>query len=110
MEFKKFVYNEETGLKDLGGGVKRKVLAYSDDMMQVEVHFKEGSKGDMHTHPHVQTTYVLEGEFEFCVGGETKIVKKGDMVYMPSNEKHGCVCLKDGVLLDSFAPCRKDFL
>ena len=107
---KSFVYNEEKQLTDLGGGVKRKVLAYGDNMMQVEVHFEEGSIGADHTHPHTQTTYVLEGEFEFTVAGETKVVKKGDMVYMVPDVLHGCKCLKKGVLLDSFNPYREDFV
>jgi hypothetical protein len=30
-----------------------------------ELHFEEGAVGALHSHPHTQTTYVLEGEFEF---------------------------------------------
>ena len=107
---KPFVYNEEKELCDLGGGVKRKVLAYGDNMMQVEVHFEDGAVGAPHTHPHTQTTYVLEGEFEFTVDGKTQTVKKGDMVYMVPDVLHGCVCVKKGVLLDSFNPYREDFV
>ena len=106
----KFVFNNETELSDLGGGVKRKVLAYSEDMMQVEVHFEQGSIGSEHRHPHTPTTYVLCGEFEFTVDGETGTVKQGDMVYMPANSLHGCRCIKDGILLDSFTPYREDFV
>lgn len=107
---KPFVFGEECGFCDLGNGVKRKILAYGSELMLVEVHFEEGAVGDMHTHPHAQTTYVLSGEFEFTVGEETKIVKKGDTLYDVPNVLHGCRCIKKGVLLDALSPLREDFL
>ncbi|EOC1774394.1 cupin domain-containing protein [Vibrio fluvialis] len=105
-----FVYNQDVKLEDLGAGVSRKILAYSDNIMSVEVHFEQGAIGPMHSHPHEQLTYVLSGEFEFTIGDETKIVKAGDALYKEPNVIHGCVCLKAGVLLDNFTPMRKDFI
>ncbi|MFY3327415.1 cupin domain-containing protein [Vibrio fluvialis] len=105
-----FVYNQDVKLEDLGAGVSRKILAYSDNIMSVEVHFEQGAIGPMHSHPHEQLTYVLSGEFEFTIGDETKIVKAGDALYKKPNVMHGCVCLKAGVLLDNFTPMRKDFI
>ena len=107
---KPFVSLEECNFQDLGNGIKRKILAFGDGLMHVEVHFEEGAKGTMHSHPHTQTTYVLEGEFEFTIDGETKIVKKGDTMYEKPNVIHGCKCIKKGVLLDTFSPIREDFL
>ena len=107
---KPFVFTKDCELIDLGGGVKRKILAYGDKLMHVEVHFEEGAVGAMHTHPHAQTTYVLEGEFEFTIGDEKKIVKKGDTMYDEPEIPHGCRCIKKGVLLDTFTPMREDFL
>ena len=37
------VWNNEIPLTDLGGGVSRKVLSHTDEMMIVEVHFEKGS-------------------------------------------------------------------
>lgn len=105
-----FVKNEDVVLEDLGNGVKRKILAYSDNMMAVEVYFEEGAVGSMHSHPHEQLTYVLSGEFEFTIGDETQIVKAGDVLYKKPNIVHGCRCLKKGVLLDNFTPMREDFI
>lgn len=107
---KPFVFCEECGFEDLGNGVKRRVLSYGDNLMHVEVYFEKGAVGEMHTHPHTQTTYVLDGEFEFTIGDETRIVKKGDTLYDAPNVPHGCRCLKKGVLLDTFTPMREDFL
>ncbi|ELS3153659.1 cupin domain-containing protein [Vibrio parahaemolyticus] len=105
-----FVFNQDIPMEDLGEGISRKVLAHSDNMMSVEVHFEEGAIGAMHSHPHEQLTYVLSGEFEFTIGDEKKIVKTGDTMYKEPNIAHGCVCLKAGVLIDTFTPMRKDFV
>ncbi|MCA0937437.1 cupin domain-containing protein [Vibrio alginolyticus] len=105
-----FVFNQDIPMEDLGEGVSRKVLAHSDNMMSVEVHFEEGAIGPMHSHPHEQLTYVLSGEFEFTIGDEKKIVKAGDTMYKQPDIEHGCVCLKAGVLIDTFTPMRKDFV
>ena len=105
-----FVFNDNVAMEDLGDGIKRKVLAHSDNMMAVEVHFETGAIGTLHSHPHEQLTYVLSGEFEFTIGDETKIVKAGDTMYKQPEIVHGCRCLSAGVLLDNFTPMRKDFL
>ncbi|MGR5063299.1 cupin domain-containing protein [Photobacterium sp. DNB22_13_2] len=105
-----FVFNNDIVMEDLGEGVSRKILAHSDNMMSVEVHFEEGAIGALHTHPHEQLTYVLSGEFEFTIGNDTKIVKAGDTMYKEPEILHGCRCLKAGVLIDTFTPMRKDFV
>ncbi|KHT64017.1 cupin [Photobacterium gaetbulicola] len=105
-----FVFNNDIVMEDLGEGVSRKILAHSDNMMSVEVHFEDGAIGALHTHPHEQLTYVLSGEFEFTIGNDTKIVKAGDTMYKEPEIVHGCRCLKAGVLIDTFTPMRKDFI
>ena len=95
---------------ELGGGLKRRILAEDKDMMAVEVSFEKGAVGTVHTHPHVQISYVLEGEFEATIGGKTKIISKGDTYYTLPDVPHGVVCLKKGILLDIFTPERQDFL
>ena len=55
----KCVYHKDAQLQDLGGGVSRRVLAYTPLLMTVEVSFEQGSTGAVHTHPHCQNTYIL---------------------------------------------------
>ena len=104
------VFHSEAALRDLGGGVSRRVLAHTEQLMVVEVHFEEGGVGSVHTHPHCQNTYVLSGRFRFTVDGEPVEVGPGDTLAFPSGVPHGTVCLEKGVLLDMFAPMREDFL
>ncbi len=104
------VYNRDVPLTDLGGGVSRKVLAHNDQLMIVEVRFEKGGTGAMHTHPHLQSTYVQSGRFLFTIDGTEHEVAQGDTIAFPSNIPHGTLCLEAGVLVDIFNPMRKDFL
>ncbi len=110
MELRNYFSGDEIALEDLGGGVKRKITACHDNLMCVEVHFEKGAVGAMHSHPHEQITYIISGEFEFNIGGDKKILKAGDSTFKQPDIEHGAVCLKAGVLLDIFTPCREDFL
>lgn len=105
-----FVYNEKCGITNCEPGVTRKVMGYNDAVMMCEITFETGARGNAHAHPHTQVTYVAEGKFEFTVGGETKVVSKGDCVLMPPDTRHGTVCLEAGKLVDVFSPKREDFL
>ncbi|MBQ7387211.1 MAG: cupin domain-containing protein [Clostridia bacterium] len=104
------VFGKDVALTELGGGVSRRILAQDADMMAVEVHFEKGAVGAVHTHPHVQISYVLEGKFEFELDGVKTIIGKGDTYYTHPNAPHGVVCLEAGTLLDVFTPRREDFL
>ena len=104
------VFNKEVKEIDLGGGVSRKILSHGGGMMAVEVSFKKGSVGALHTHPHEQISYVIEGSFEYIESGEKVVIKKGDTYYIGPNVEHGVVALEDGKLMDVFTPQREDFL
>jgi quercetin dioxygenase-like cupin family protein len=95
---------------DAGGGVRRRVLSESPEIMVVEVAFPAGGEGAPHSHPHVQSTYVQSGRFEFRIDGERFLVTAGDAFVIPSNAVHGCRALDAGVLIDTFTPRRDDFL
>jgi quercetin dioxygenase-like cupin family protein len=96
---------------DTGHGIVRTVLAETPAMMLVEFAFAEGAEGRTHQHPHVQSTFVKAGRYRFTVGEETFEVGPGDAFVIPSDVPHGCQILEGpGVLLDTFAPRRDDFL
>lgn len=66
--------------------------------------------GTLHSHYHSQITSIESGLFEVEIGGEKKILKTGDVFYIPPNVVHGVVCMEEGVLLDMFSPMREDFV
>lgn len=103
-------FNNEIETEKCGEGVERKILAYADEMMCVENHFKKGAIGALHHHPHTQITYVVSGEFEFEIDGVKKVVRQGDVLLKRNDIVHGCACLEEGILLDIFNPMRKEFV
>ncbi|HIW20447.1 MAG TPA: cupin domain-containing protein [Candidatus Dorea intestinavium] len=110
MKEKQWFFYDEMEPKVCAEGVTRRVLAYNEDLMCVENTFATGAVGEIHHHPHTQITYVVSGEFEFSIDGKVNVVKKGDTMLKTNDVKHGCKCLKEGVLLDIFTPQREDFL
>ena len=105
-----FVLDSEVKGEVLENGVVRKVKGYLDDLMLVELHWKAGQEGALHTHPHRQCTYVLSGAFESNVEGAKQVLRAGDCVYTASGQQHGLHALEDGAILDVFTPVREDFL
>jgi quercetin dioxygenase-like cupin family protein len=61
-----------------------------------------------HSHPHEQAGLVLQGEFDFTIGGETKRVKQGEAYVIPGDIPHSLV-ESDGwsLVLDIFSPPRE---
>jgi quercetin dioxygenase-like cupin family protein len=104
------IEDKEIDWINLGGGIKRKVMAYDDQMMVVKVAFEAGGIGAMHSHPHTQASYVASGKFDITIDGKTKTLKEGDVYFVPSDLVHGAVCLEAGELIDVFHPLREDFL
>jgi quercetin dioxygenase-like cupin family protein len=91
-------------------GVKRKILSYDKNLMMVRVEFDKGGIGSLHQHYHIQMTNIEKGVFEVEISGVKKVLKAGDVFYVPSNLIHGVVCLEEGVLIDVFNPMREDFI
>ncbi len=110
MERNKFILDGDQEWEELGGGVARKFLGFDNQIMMVKVKFDKGAEGTPHQHFHTQATYCVSGKFEFHIGGEKKIVKGGDGVYIEPNLMHGALCLEAGILIDVFSPVREDFL
>ena len=110
MKDDRWVFYKDVEAKDMGGGVTRRVLAYSKDLMCVENSFEKGAIGVLHHHPHTQITYIVSGAFEFEIDGVKKVVRAGDTMLKTNDVVHGCVCLEKGVLLDIFNPMREDFV
>ena len=107
---KALVDDSEIDWENTGEGIWRKIMSYDEKIMLVKVKFKAGAIGALHHHPHLQISYIAEGEFEVTMGNEIKILKAGDVYFAAANIEHGVLCLKDGLLIDVFSPMREDFL
>lgn len=106
-----FVMKEDFKPETLENGVVRTIKGYIEDLMVVELVWKKGMEGTVHTHPHRQCVYILKGTFEANIDGEKKILGSGECFYIEENVPHGLIALEDdGVILDIFTPMRKDFV
>ncbi len=106
-----YTENKTAAAADLGGGVTRKVLSYSENLMAVELTFPAGAVGAKHSHPHEQIGYVISGSLVYQEEGqEDKVLHPGDSYYVAPNVVHGVQILEDTMLLDLFTPMRKDFV
>ena len=107
---KVFIENAEVPWEVIASGMKRKIMAWDENLMMVKVAFEKGAIGTLHQHPHSQISHVESGKFEVQIDGQRKQLGSGDAFYIPSNAVHGAICLEAGVLIDIFSPMREDFL
>src|SRR5262249_27177758 len=77
------------------GGVTRNILSQSDGpspgytTVLVEAIIEAGVKVGRHTHPGIESAYVLEGGFEVPIEGQpTRNIKVGDGFQIPPNTPH----------------------
>ena len=92
-----FAQYDDTPWIELAPGNRRRVLLHMPELMQVEFAFSEGAVGALHSHPHVQVSYVAEGDFEVTIDGETQVIRTGGSFNVPSGKVHGVVALTAGV-------------
>lgn len=107
---KVFIENESIPWEQMDAGVKRKIMAWDDNLMMVKVNFDKGGVGAVHQHYHSQITHIESGVFEVEIDGIKKVLSAGDGFYIPPNILHGAVCLEAGVLIDVFSPMREEFV
>lgn len=98
-----------THRKELAPGTTAS-LSWGKNIMLSMVEIGPGCVVPMHSHPHEQAGIVLEGEFDFTIGAETRRVKAGDSYIIPGNVQHGCAaCAGRALVLDIFSPVREEY-
>ena len=105
-----FQFEKQLNWENPSPGIKRQIMAYDGQLMMVKVVFETGAVAATHSHYHSQATYVVSGRFQLKIGDRTEILGPGDGYYVAPDEIHGCACLEEGILIDTFSPVRADFL
>jgi unsaturated pyranuronate lyase len=90
-------------------GMKRQVLAHSDQLMLVRHYFEKGWVGARHSHPHHQLVYVVSGAIRVDVDGRTFDVHAGDSFVVDGDVEHQASALAESEVLDVFTPVREDY-
>lgn len=74
--------------------VSREILKNSGGAITVFA-FGAGQKLSEHTAPFDALAYVIDGEAEIIVSGESHKLKRGDYIIMPSSEPHSVNALSN---------------
>ncbi|MCS7237516.1 MAG: cupin domain-containing protein [Thermoguttaceae bacterium] len=82
--------------------------SHGDRMTLSLVLMEPGSVIEEHAHPHEQMGYMIEGEAEFVIGGQTFHVRAGHMWRIPGGVPHRVKALSRMLALDAFCPPRED--
>lgn len=95
--------------QDMPGDTRRKILVYEPQMLMMRNSFRSGQEGPLHSHPHVQASYVTSGRFAITIDGETRDLGPGDSFLVRSGLMHAARCLEAGEIIEVFTPIREDF-
>ena len=100
---------ESVPLEIMSDMISRKIVT-GDKAMVAQVFLKKDAVVPEHHHESEQITYILEGALKFEIEGKEIIVRKGEVLSIPSNVPHRAVALEDTIDLDIFSPIRTDWL
>jgi unsaturated pyranuronate lyase len=96
-------------VREILDGTIRGQYAHLDTMTIGEVLIDADTTVPMHSHPHEQVTYVIDGRFEFTVGSETTILEPGMAALIPGGVTHGGRTITACRVIDVFSPRRDDY-
>ena len=82
-----------------------------ENLMVTFVRFAPHTEVPRHWHDEEQITFVVDGEFEFEVGDEKHIVRRGEAIVIPPNVPHAARTYESTCLeVDVFHPPRRGLL
>jgi quercetin dioxygenase-like cupin family protein len=100
---------EQIPLETMSDVISRRVF-HGEKAMVAQVYLKKDAVVPLHSHESEQITYILEGALKFELQGREVVVRKGEVLMIPSNVPHRAVALEDTLDLDVFSPIRHDWL
>jgi quercetin dioxygenase-like cupin family protein len=100
---------ETVELEAMSDVISRKIIS-GEKAMVAQVFLKKDAVVPEHHHESEQLTYIMEGALKFELEGTEVVVRKGEVLHIPSNVPHRAVALEDTLDLDIFSPIRHDWL
>jgi len=105
-----FVKSSNEGYRSALAGIEQKTLAYGDKSLMVEFRLQKGVVLPLHSHPHEQTGYLVQGQIRLTIGADIHDVLPGDSWCIPGDVLHGAEIVEESVAVEVFAPLREDYL
>jgi quercetin dioxygenase-like cupin family protein len=105
-----YYYNPtERVAKELIPGINAKTF-WGEQMLAAVVDLDANVHLPLHSHPHEQLGIVIEGQIEFSVAGEVKVLKPGEVYVIPGGVEHEARTFDQPVkVLDVFSPVREEY-
>jgi len=105
-----FFFGPSEGVRrELFPGVTARVI-WGERLMLSLVEFEPDAVVERHSHPHEQIGMVIEGEAEFVIGGERRLLRAGDMYVIPGGVEHQVRAVGGPArALDVFHPPREEY-
>jgi quercetin dioxygenase-like cupin family protein len=95
--------------KELVPGINAKTF-WGEKMLAAVVDLDANVHLPRHSHHHEQLGIVIEGEIEFIIGDEKKILGPGEVYVIPSDVEHEARTFDQPVkVLDVFSPVREEY-
>jgi len=83
-------------------------FVHSENMTLAYWEVAAGAPAPEHSHPHEQVLSLIEGEFEFTVAGEARVLEAGAVVVIPPGVAHSGRAVTACRIIDAFHPVRDD--
>jgi quercetin dioxygenase-like cupin family protein len=105
-----FEKNSDDGYRQAVDGIQQKTLVHGDKTLMVEFRLQKGALLPLHSHPHEQTGYLVNGQIKLTIGSEIHDVKPGDSWCIPGDMPHSAEIIKDSIAVEVFSPVREEYL
>jgi quercetin dioxygenase-like cupin family protein len=100
----------DDGYRNPLSGVEQKTLVHGEKTLMVEFRLEKGAALPVHSHPHEQIGYLVQGRMQLTIGTEIHDVAPGDSWCIPGGVFHNAEIIEDSVAVEVFAPVREEYL
>ena len=105
-----FEKHSKDGYSQTLEGIRQKTLVHGDKTLMVEFRLQKGARVPLHSHPHEQTGYLVNGNIRLFIGSDVHEVLPGDSWCIPGGTQHSAESFEDSVAVEVFSPVREDYL
>lgn len=96
----------QTSKVDIGQGISFQMIGKGQNFNAIYWNLPDRSIIPEHSHPQEQFGYVVQGDLELNINGQTLTVTKGNSYVIPSGEVHSFKAIGLTEVIDIFSPPR----
>lgn len=89
--------------------LSRRVI-HTGKMTIARIALKKGAVVPLHQHVNQQVTMLRSGALRFDMGGESFVLRAGEVLVIPSEMPHRVEALEESLATDLFTPQREDWI